>query len=592
MKKMGRLQSMSLKHKILAVILTGFLVLFLAGIVSLEFVSNSYEKKLYNSIAASLTDSALEISDQLKYIDTIVDSILANQTIQESLDRSGKSTQNSEKQLCFNQVYSTLCDYFFIFNSDAISYISVMQGDDVISTSNRKFQTVPDSVRSKLKRTAYDNQGATVTVTDYGPDHGIFLVKELRKIEGLSLDTLGVLIINIDMNAFISATTEASTEFEDISYYLYDDNSLIFNDSALSRKESAELYEKLRGDYDVVTLKHEKLFAVSGLIPTYGWNYICTVSYNSIYQAITLSSQSFFLIMVLAVILVGIFSTKLVFALFRHFDRLIENMKQFGEGKYEIAVPPIEYRQDEIGLLYKNFDTMVEKINTLINENCINELLKKEAQIKAMESQMDPHFLYNTLDSINWRARMIKSEEISRITTALGNLLRLSLGNNSRDFTLRRELTLVDNYIIIQKIRYQKRLDFSVDIPESLLDIPIPKFTLQPLLENAIRYGLEESSETCYITITSRTEDGTLILKIMNTGSSFEENFMEKLLDGEIQPHGFGIGILNIHKRIQMTYGSAYGLRLYTIEDEETYEECAAAEIRIPCTQKEESKPC
>ncbi len=592
MKKMGRLQSMSLKHKILAVILTGFLVLFLAGIVSLEFVSNSYEKKLYNSIAASLTDSALEISDQLKYIDTIVDSILANQTIQESLDRSGKSTQNSERQLCFNQVYSTLCDYFFIFNSDAISYISVMQGDDVISTSNRKFQTVPDSVRSGLKRTAYDNQGATVTVTDYGPDYGIFLVKELRKIEGLSLDTLGVLIINIDMDAFISAATKASTEFEDISYYLYDDNSLIFNDSALSRRESAELYEKLRGDYDVVTLNHEKLFAVSGLIPTYGWNYICTVSYNSIYQAITLSSQSFFLIMVFAVILVGLFSTKLVFALFRHFDRLIGNMKQFGEGKYEIAAPPIEYRQDEIGLLYKNFDTMVEKINTLINENYINELLKKEAQIKAMESQMDPHFLYNTLDSINWRARMIKSEEISRITTALGNLLRLSLGNNSRDFTLRQELTLVDNYIIIQKIRYQKRLDFSVDIPENLLDIPIPKFTLQPLFENAIRYGLEESSETCYITITSRTEDGTVILKIMNTGSSFEENFMEKLLAGEIQPHGFGIGILNIHKRIQMTYGSAYGLRLYTIEDEETYEECAAAEIRIPSTQNEENKPC
>ena len=106
-------------------------------------------------------------------------------------------------------------------------------------------------------------------------------------------------------------------------------------------------------------------------------NYICAVSYNSIYQAITLSSRSFFLIMVLSVILVGYFSTKLVFALFRHFDRLIENMKQFGEGKYEIAASPRDYRQDEIGLLYKNFDTMVEKINTLINENYINELLKK-----------------------------------------------------------------------------------------------------------------------------------------------------------------------------------------------------------------------
>nr|WP_288974441.1 sensor histidine kinase [uncultured Blautia sp.] len=592
MKKTGRIQSMSLKYKILTVILTGFLVLFLAGIVSLNFVSNSYEKKLYNSIAATLTDSALEISDQLQYIDTIVDSILANQTIQDSLDRSGKSTQNSEKQLCFNQVYSTLCDYFFIFNSDAISYISVLQGNDVISTSNRKFQTVPESVRSKLLKTACDNQGATVTVTDHGPDYGIFIVKELRKIEGLSLDSLGVLIINIDMDAIISAATAASAEFEDISYYLYDDNSLIFNDSALSREDSDQLYKELKGDYDVVSLKNEKLFAVSGLIPIYGWNYICTVSYTSIYQAITLSSQSFFLIMVLAVIIVGIFSTKLVFALFRHFDRLIENMKQFGEGKYEIDAAPRAYQQDEIGLLYKNFDTMVEKINTLINENYVNELLKKEAQIKAMESQMDPHFLYNTLDSINWRARMIKSEEISQITTALGNLLRLSLGNNSKDFTLRQELTIVDNYIIIQKIRYQKRLDFSVKIPDSLLDIPIPKFTLQPLLENAIRYGLEESSETCYITITSHTEDNTVILKIMNTGSAFEENFMDKLLDGKIQPHGFGIGILNIHKRIQMTYGSEYGLHLYTIEDEETYEECAAAEIHIPYAQKEENKPC
>ena len=551
MKKMGRIQSMSLKYKILTVILTGFLVLFLAGIVSLNFVSNSYEKKLYNSIAATLTDSALEISDQLQYIDTIVDSILANQTIQGSLDRSGKSTQNSEKQLCFNQVYSTLCDYFFIFNSDAISYISVLQGNDVISTSNRKFQTVPESVRSKLLKTAIDNQGATVTVTDYGPDYGIFIVKELRKIEGLSLDSLGVLIINIDMDAIISAATAASAEFEDISYYLYDDNSLIFNDSALSREDSDQLYKELKGDYDVVSLKNEKLFAVSGWSPPY------------------------------AVIIVGIFSTKLVFALFRHFDRLIENMKQFGEGRYEIDAAPKEYQQDEIGLLYKNFDTMVEKINTLINENYVNELLKKEAQIKAMESQMDPHFLYNTLDSINWRARMIKSEEISQITTALGNLLRLSLGNNSKDFTLRQELTIVDNYIIIQKIRYQKRLDFSVEIPDSLLDIPIPKFTLQPLLENAIRYGLEESSETCYITITSHIKDNTVILKIMNTGSAFEENFMEKLLDGEIQPHGFGIGILNIHKRIQMTYGSEYGLHLYTIEDEETYEECAAAEIHI-----------
>ena len=114
---------------------------------------------------------------------------------------------------------------------------------------------------------------------------------------------------------------------------------------------------------------------------------------------------------------------------------------------------------------------MVEKIQTLIQENYVNEILKKEAQLKAMESQMDPHFLYNTLESINWRAKMIKSEEISQITTALGSLLRFSLGKNSEDFTLDQEMQIVNNYITIQKIRYQRRLDFSADVPSDLLGV-------------------------------------------------------------------------------------------------------------------------
>ena len=130
-------------------------------------------------------------------------------------------------------------------------------------------------------------------------------------------------------------------------------------------------------------------------------------------------------------------------------------------------------------------------------------------------------------------------------------------------------MQIVNNYITIQKIRYQRRLDFSADVPSDLLGVFIPKFTIQPLLENAIRYGLEESSETCYISIVCREVLGLLIIRITNTGSSFEENCMEKLQRGEIQPHGFGIGILNIHRRLQLTYGEPYGLLLYNIEDEE-----------------------
>ena len=292
--------------------------------------------------------------------------------------------------------------------------------------------------------------------------------------------------------------------------------------------------------------------------------------------------------MVAALLIVSYLTVHLILTLFYRFDRLISNMKSFGDGKYQIPEISQDYSEDEIGLLYKSFDAMVEKINLLIQQNYVNELLKKEAQIKAMESQMDPHFLYNTLDSINWRARMIKSEEISQITTALGGLLRLSLGKNSQDFTLHQEMDLVNNYITIQKLRFQRRLDFRAEIPEELMELPIPKFTIQPLLENSIHYGLEESSELCRITIQCHIEKAHVYIDITNTGSSFEKDFMKKLLTGEIQPHGFGIGILNIHKRLQMTYGEEYGLNCYTIK--ENFEECAVAQIHIPLTK--EGKTC
>ena len=225
---------------------------------------------------------------------------------------------------------------------------------------------------------------------------------------------------------------------------------------------------------------------------------------------------------------------------------------------------------------------MAHKVDTLIEENYTNELLKREAQIKSMESQMDPHFLYNTLDSINWRAKAIGASDISLITTALGTLLRSTLSQKSCVFTLCEELHILENYITIQKMRYQKRLECNIQIPEELLNCEIPRFTIQPLVENAIRYGLEEISETCFISVKAMEENGNILIEVKNTGSFFDENLLEKLLSQEIQPHGFGIGIINIHKRLQLTYGTEYGLKTHNIEDETSGEIYAVVQIIFP----------
>lgn len=573
---------LSFKMKILTLILCGFGIILLAGIMFMTILSRAYENRLYRSAAVSLSYSSSNLSDQLENMDNIVDSLLANNTIQKSLDGLLTTPVKSEQQDYQNQIYAELNNYLPVFNQEAVRSISILQNDYLITTASSHLAEIPQEIQEDLITLAEKQVGATSICTNYSTAYGLFLIKQLRKIEALSLEPLGTLIINLDPASLIAASTTTEYVSKDSFYCLFDEEHLIYLPENFSRNDVQQLDQQVIHSYDIVSLASKRVFTVRGHIPKYNWTILSGISYNSLYQTISLSMGLYIFLIAVVVGIVSLICIRMILALFRQFDHLIDIMKQFGAGHYEISDHPIEYSADEIGLLYRTFDDMVDKIETLIEQNYVNELLKKEAQIKAMESQMDPHFLYNTLDSINWRAKLIHSEEISQITTALGALLRTSLKNTSLDFSLEQELGIVENYITIQKIRYQDRLDFTIDIPDTLLELSIPKFTLQPLLENAIRYGLEESSDTCYISIIGRYSEEQTILRVMNTESSFEDDIMEKLLNDEICPHGLGIGLRNIHKRIQLMYGSEYGLSLYNIEDEETYEECAVAEIRLP----------
>ena len=132
-----------------------------------------------------------------------------------------------------------------------------------------------------------------------------------------------------------------------------------------------------------------------------------------------------------------------------------------------------------------------------------------------------------------------------------------------------KELELIQYYITIQKYRFEDRLNFQTDIPQNLLSCYVLKLTLQPLVENTIRYGLEENTEGCLISISAEAcpEKDQLIIYVKNDGSAFEDDLLSKLENRQIEPHGFGIGLLNIQKRMQITYGEAYGLTLYNEEE-------------------------
>ncbi len=161
---------------------------------------------------------------------------------------------------------------------------------------------------------------------------------------------------------------------------------------------------------------------------------------------------------------------------------------------------------------------------------------------------------------------------------SLGNLLRASLSKDTGKWTLEKEFAILSSYIIIQKYRFENHLDYISHCEEKLLMAHIPKFIIQPLVENAIHYGLEECMEICHVEVNiflEETEENLHIL-VKNNGSLFEDNLLQKLYSHQIQSRGSGIGLININERIKLMFGSDYGLQLYNEDDK------AVAQIDIP----------
>ncbi len=347
-----------------------------------------------------------------------------------------------------------------------------------------------------------------------------------------------------------------------VSYALYSGDETIYLPQELEGLKKKELSAVSAQSYAVKHIKDLRYLIIKGKIETTGWDYYCFAPYDSLYRNMK-RLQRLFLLIVLINIALSIVMTKIMMRpLITHFDILAKKIQAFGNDHFELIDVPYSYkdRRDEIGLIHQQFDAMADKIRMLIRENYDSKLLAKEAQLKALEMQINPHFLYNTLQIINWRAKMLHDELISVMTESLGKLLRITLSESNEDSSLGQELELVQYYLNIQKLRFDEELFYETNVPEYLLHSYLPKFILQPLVENAVRYGLEDESEGCHIRIRAEKSQAQLAITVENTGSVFEEDLLKKLLAKEITPRGFGIGILNVNSRLEIAFGSRYSM--------------------------------
>ncbi|HIS32518.1 MAG TPA: sensor histidine kinase [Candidatus Limivivens intestinipullorum] len=259
----------------------------------------------------------------------------------------------------------------------------------------------------------------------------------------------------------------------------------------------------------------------------------------------------------------------------RRISVLNDSFNQVKCGNTQAYLP--NETKDEIGLLYDNYNSMLRHTNQLMEEQYQLALHLKNAELKALQSQINPHFLYNTLDLINWLAYGGKTDMIHTAVISLSKYYRLVLNKGRDTLSLREELLHVSYYIKIQDIRYPGRLQYEETVPEELKDCAVPKIILQPLVENAILHGIwEKKDKRGSIRIRGRQEAGSVFLDVEDDGRGMDEETLRRIQSGKIPSSGSGYGVRNVHARLQLMFGAEYGL---TFQSKEGLGTCVTVKI-------------
>lgn len=552
------------------------------SLLSFLFIKQRYESMLYQSMATSSSLITHELTNALQDAVLLSDVIRSDTTIQNHLDLI-QQNKDYKKANSYTHLYTAQQTHFQQYKQPFFSYSALINPEFISYTYGYGFTHLTSQMTREILTAAALGKGAPVWISDYTGQNQLFLVRQIRKIQNLSLADLGTVAIAVDMDALLLEITRESKDYQHIDWIFSQNGEIIYASDALADITMEDILQ-LKRSYGPINLHGHPYFALKGQLNGPDWDYLQLVPYDEIAHSQLLLFVYYLLIFLLSLGL----TILLIHVSIRHITAdigiLYQKMKSFRGDNADFVTVPYDYsgRTDEIALLHQYFDSMAKEIETFINNDYKIKLEMKNMQLKSLAAQMNPHFLYNTLESINWRAKASKNEEISQMAESLGTLLRASLSKQSSLVPLKEELELVQCYLTIQKIRYEERLLYTYEINDGLLSVLIPPLSIQPLVENAIKYGLEEMVDECSILISAQTrKDGSLLIKVCNNGSLFEDHLLEKLQSSTEHAHGFGIGLLNINQRIKLLFGPDYGIRLFNEQD------YAVAAIHIPTVNNE-----
>lgn len=307
-----------------------------------------------------------------------------------------------------------------------------------------------------------------------------------------------------------------------------------------------------------------KLYSISRSEKT-GWTVVDCTNVKELLSKSRQAQSVYVLTAIILVIVALLFSRFMARSITLPIQKLRDSMKKVQEGDFSVSDVVVDSK-NEIGSLTKSFDVMTHRIHELMEQNVHEQEEKRKSELKALQSQINPHFLYNTLDSIIWMAEGKKNEEVVLMTASLARLLRQSISNEDEVVPIANEVEYARGYLTIQKMRYKDKLEFQIEVDSSILYIPLIKLVLQPIIENAIYHGLKYKESKGLLIVKGFMKDGNAVLQVIDDGVGMDEETLAHIYDKhKVNYHSNGVGVYNVQKRLKLYYGEDYGIT-YTSE--------------------------
>lgn len=583
---------MNLRNKLFTAFLGLIIIpLLVLGLFTFFVTYNSIEKKYSQQAEYSLKAISYSILNVFKEMENVTDTGIATSVFTTALKADDPDSQDliNSKQLKLNERQRNFRN--LLYNHPAISYAFLYnmnkKSTPVPIFTKEDFGALPYSKfkESHLYQEVIELNGVPKWIAPHeypeltGMEPVFTQIRLVKNIESLRKE--GILVVQIKRLEFerIFRNLTLPNNLQDTSFLLVNDEGLVLfdpKDRSDGKNMSAFMDRQINygSDYQSFKSKFDGVESVVSIhkLEGYPWNIISVTKWHSLSQEVTAFAKWFIVILGLCLVTAVAFNKFFMNRITGTIGVIVRFMRRVEDGDLSARVE--EKGEDELLLLSRGFNDLMDRINRLFDQIRMEQRQKTEAHMRLLQAQIKPHFLFNTLESINVLAVQNEGRKVSEMVYRLASILRISI-QDKEEITLEEEIKYLKSYLEIQKFRFEDLFDYEIDVPKELLTCRILKLTLQPLVENSIQHGFEGIDYKGMLRIKAWSERGNLIVHVEDNGrgmspeqlSLFEYMVPEEKearRSGEdnlkVNHERRGLGLRSVADRIRIQYGDYYGL--------------------------------